>query len=241
MKIAREGYPFAAAGLLLAGLCWTGVWAGLAAPTGWGGRAVLAFAWLLSGLAVFVLWFFRDPDPTLPSDADMVVAPGQGRIIVVDDVDEPTVLEGAAKKISIFLSVFDVHVQRTPVPGEVIHREYRPGTYVAAWADKASEKNEQASLGIETAHGRVLVKQIAGLVARRIVTDPAVGERVERGERFGIIRFGSRVDLFLPAHWEILCRVGDRVRSGETGIARQRDRFRAGARSAARTREEPAS
>lgn len=238
MKIAREGYPFAATGLFLAGLCWAGVWAGMADPTGWGGRALLAGAWLLTVLAVFVLWFFRDPDPTLPADADVVVAPGQGRIIVVDDVDEPTVLEGMGKKISIFLSVFDVHVQRAPVPGEVIHRDYRPGTYVAAWADKASEDNEQASLGIETAHGRVLVKQIAGLVARRIVTDPAVGERVERGERVGLIRFGSRVDLFLPAHWEILCEVGDRVRSGETAVARQRDPIEAGARRSAAARRE---
>jgi phosphatidylserine decarboxylase len=222
VKIAREGYPFAATGLLLAGACWVGVWAGITDPADWNGRALLAGAGLLTVLAVFVLWFFRDPEPALPPDADAVVAPGQGRIIVVDDVDEPTVLGGAAKRISIFLSVFDVHVQRAPVAGEVIHKEHRPGAYVAAWADKASEDNEQASVGIEAAHGRVLVKQIAGLVARRIVTDPEVGEHLERGERFGLIRFGSRVDLFLPVHWEILCEVGDRVRSGETALARQR-------------------
>jgi len=222
VSFAREGYPFAAAGALLAGLSWAGVWAGVGDSAGWSGRALLAGAWLVSALALFVLWFFRDPEPALPADGDVVVAPGQGRIIRLDEVHEPTVIEGPATKISIFLSVFDVHVQRAPVSGEVIHREYRPGTYVAAWADKASEDNEQASLGISTEQGRVLVKQIAGLVARRIVTDPAVGDPVARGRRFGLIRFGSRVDLFLPGHWEVLCRVGDKVRVGSSPMARQR-------------------
>lgn len=222
MKLAREGYPFAAAGLLLAGVCWIAVWSGVGEPEEWTGRALQALAGLLSILAVFVLWFFRDPEPTIPSDEDLVVAPGQGRIIVVDEVEESTVIEGPARKISIFLSVFDVHVQRAPVTGRVTSKEYKAGTYVAAWADEASDENEQASLGIATKCGRVLVRQIAGLVARRIVTDPSEGDMMERGRRFGLIRFGSRVDLFMPLHWEVLCAVGDRVRSGSTPIARQR-------------------
>lgn len=223
MRFAREGYPFAAAGLLLAGLCWIVVWMDVADGAGWGGQALQGVAWILTALAVFVLWFFRDPEPTLPADEDVVVAPGQGRIIVVDEVQEETVVGGPARKVSIFLSVFDVHVQRAPVSGDVTWKEYKPGTYVAAWADKASDENEQASLGIAARHGPVLVRQIAGLVARRIVTDPSRGDRVERGGRFGLIRFGSRVDLFLPLHWEVLCRVGDKVKAGSTPVARQRE------------------
>ncbi|MBT8488280.1 MAG: phosphatidylserine decarboxylase [Gemmatimonadetes bacterium] len=221
MSFAREGYPFAVAGLLLAGLCWAGVWVRVADPASWPGRALLVSAWACSALAVFVLWFFRDPPPVLAADAAAVVAPGQGKIILVEDVDHVDVVDGPATKISIFLSVFDVHVQRAPVSGEVVHKEYRPGKYLAAWNDKASEDNEQGALGIRTEEGTVLVKQIAGLVARRIITDPDVGDDLERGERFGLIRFGSRVDLFLPAHWEVTGAVGDRVIVGSTAIARR--------------------
>lgn len=222
MKIAREGYPFAAAGLLLAGVFWTGVQLDLLAG-GMGRTALVTSAWLATGLAFFVLWFFRDPEPTLPDDGDLVVSPGQGKVIGIDEVEEETFLAGPARKISIFLNVFDVHVQRAPVTGSVDYKLYRPGTYAVAWADKASDDNEQASLGISTGRGRVLVRQIAGLVARRIITDPSEGQTVERGVRFGLIRFGSRVDLFLPLHWEVLCKVGDRVRVGSSIVARQTD------------------
>lgn len=246
MSFAREGYPFAAAGLLLAGVCWAAVWAGVAGSEGWAARGLYVLAGVASLLAIFVLWFFRDPTPVLPSDAAAVVAPGQGRIIVVEDVDHVEVVDGPATKISIFLSVFDVHVQRSPVSGEVVHKEYRPGTYVAAWADKASEDNEQASLGIRSDEGTVLVKQIAGLIARRIVTDPAVGDSLERGERFGLIRFGSRVDLFLPAHWEVTTKVGEKVRAGSTPIALKRaaaqdstSQASAGTTADASTQEDP--
>jgi phosphatidylserine decarboxylase len=216
LKLAREGYPFAAAGLFFAGVCWVLVRADI------GGVVLTGVAWLLTGLAVFVLWFFRNPEPTVPEDEALVVAPGQGKVILVDDVEEPSFLGGRAHKISIFLSVFDVHVQRAPVSGTVLLKAYKPGRYAVAWLDKASDDNEQASLGIETPHGRILVRQIAGLVARRIITDPSEGDAVRRGHRFGLIRFGSRVDLFLPAHWEVLCAVGDRVRVGASVMARQR-------------------
>ncbi|MGB1658068.1 MAG: phosphatidylserine decarboxylase [Longimicrobiales bacterium] len=228
MKIAREGIPFAAAGVFLAGACFAGSWL-VGVPDGTGelhaapGAAEIALAlagWAMAVLSVFVLWFFRNPEPHVPMDEALVVAPGQGKVILIEDVEEPDFIAGAAKKISIFLSVFDVHVQRSPVTGTVGLKVYRPGTYAVAWAEKASEDNEQSSLGIVTEHGKVLVKQIAGLVARRIITDPDEGDTVERGRRFGLIRFGSRVDLFLPPHWEILCSVGDRVTVGSSPMAR---------------------
>lgn len=215
MKLAREGYPFAAAGLLLAGACWTGVYSGV------GGLALEISAWLFAGLAIFVLWFFRDPEPNLPLDDTVVVSPGQGRIVGIEEVDEPSFIGGAATKISIFLSVFDVHVQRAPVSGTVEHKVYKPGKYAIAWLEKASHDNEQSSLGIATGSGKVLVRQIAGLIARRIITDPSEGDSVVRGRRFGLIRFGSRVDIFMPVHWEVQCAVGDKVRVGATALARQ--------------------
>jgi phosphatidylserine decarboxylase len=178
-------------------------------------------AGVLTLLAVFVMYFFRDPVHTAPEDPTLVLAPGQGRVLDVSEVDEPTFLGGACRKISIFLSIFDVHVQHAPVSGVVEHRSYRPGKYAVAWLDKASEGNEQASLGISTPTGRVLVRQVAGLVARRIVTDPSEGDHVQRGGRIGLIRFGSRVDLFLPLEWEVTCAAGDRAVAGLTVLARQ--------------------
>jgi phosphatidylserine decarboxylase len=215
MSFAREGIPFIGVGVILAAAGWLAVGAGA------GGAWMQTAAALLTVLALFTIWFFRDPRRPVPGAPGLVLAPGEGRVILVNEADEPTFLGGRARKISIFLSIFDVHVQRSPLAGTVAHRSYRPGTYAVAWADKASDDNEQASLGLETPHGKVLVRQIAGLVARRIVTDPVEGQRVERGERIGLIRFGSRVDLFLPLEWQVTCAVGDRARVGVTVLARQ--------------------
>ncbi len=215
MSFAREGVPFIGVGLVVAAAAWLAVIAGV------GGVWVQALAGLLTVLALFTVWFFRDPRRAVPTAPGLVLAPGEGRVILVDEADEPSFFGARARKISIFLSIFDVHVQRSPLSGTVTHRTYRPGAYAVAWLDKASEDNEQASLGLETPHGKVLVRQIAGLVARRIVTDPVEGQSVERGERIGLIRFGSRVDLFLPLHWEVTCAVGDRARVGVTVLARQ--------------------
>ena len=214
MSFAREGYPFIAIGVLLAGLGWVGVASGI------GGPWLRGLAGLLSVLSLFTIWFFRDPAPIVPADASAVVAPGQGKVISITEVDEPTFMGGTARRITIFLSVFDVHVQRAPVSGVVEHRVYKPGKYLAAWNEKASADNEQSSIGISTLHGKVLVRQIAGLIARRIVTDPSEGDEVVRGNRIGLIRFGSRVDLFIPLDWEIVSSVGDRVRVGSSVLAR---------------------
>jgi phosphatidylserine decarboxylase len=213
VRFAPEGYPFILVGLLAAAAAW-------AAVIGVGGAVLVAVAAIVSLLGLFTVWFFRDPVRSLPAGENIVVAPGEGRVVDIREVNEPSFLRSTARRISIFLSVFDVHVQRAPVTGTVEHREYKPGKYAVAWLEKASQDNEQASLGITTPQGRVLVRQIAGLVARRIVTDPSEGERVQRGERIGLIRFGSRVDLFLPLEWEVTCAVGDRARVGSTPLAR---------------------
>jgi phosphatidylserine decarboxylase len=213
LRLAREGFPFVSIALLLAAAAWL-----VASRTG--GPAFTGTAVLFTLLALFVVWFFRDPTPRIPVDVGLVVAPGEGRVIDIREIEEPSFLGSTARRITIFLSVFDVHVQRAPVSGRVEHRSYKPGKYAVAWLEKASVDNEQASLGITTPHGRVLVRQIAGLVARRIVTDPVEGDTVERGQRIGLIRFGSRVDLFLPLAWEVTCAVGDRVRVGATPLAR---------------------
>ncbi len=215
MRFAREGYPFIGAALALAAVGWVG-WA-----VGFAGVAGQVTASVLTVLALFVLWFFRDPERRIPTEEGAVVAPGEGRVIVVEEAQEPTYLRGACRKISIFLSVFDIHVQRAPVAGRVEHRAYKPGTYAVAWLEKASDDNEQASLGMVTPHGKVLVRQIAGLVARRIITYPVEGQDLGRGERIGIIRFGSRVDLYFPLDWEVTCAVGDRAVAGLTVLARQ--------------------
>ena len=214
MSFAREGYPFVAIGVLLAALGWVGVAAGI------GGPWLRGVAGLLSLIPLFTLWFFRDPAPVVPEDAGAVVAPGQGKVISISEVDEPTFMGGPARRITIFLSILDVHVQRAPVSGLVEHRAYSPGKYLAAWNEKASADNEQSSIGLSTAHGRVLVRQIAGLIARRIVSDPSEGDEVVRGSRIGLIRFGSRVDLFIPLDWEVVSSVGDRVRVGSSVLAR---------------------
>jgi phosphatidylserine decarboxylase len=222
MKLVPEGYPFVGVGLVAAAAAWV-------AFGQLGGALAMTAAILVTVLALFVLWFFRDPVRTAPSDAAAVVAPGEGRVVDIKEIHEPSFLRATARRISIFLSVFDVHVQRAPVSGTVEHRVHKPGKFAVAWLEKASEDNEQASLGITTPHGRVLVRQIAGLVARRIVTDPAVGDHVQRGERIGIIRFGSRVDLFVPLDWELTCTVGDRARVGATPLARVPVSVRTGA------------
>ncbi len=212
MRFAREGYPFMFGTMILAALTWIVV----AISGSWS----IVPASLLTLLTGFVFYFFRDPEREIPSGEGVVISPGDGKIIDIREVDEPSFVGGLCRRITIFLSIFNVHVQRAPVSGEVAHREYRPGEFAVAWHPKASEKNEQSSLGLNVWGDRVLVRQIAGLIARRIVTYPEQGQRVERGERIGLIRFGSRVDLFIPLDWNLDCAVGDKVAGGSTVLAR---------------------
>jgi phosphatidylserine decarboxylase len=179
--------------------------------------------WLLAlGLvliAVWVAYFFRDPERIGERGDRLVIAPADGKVVLISDVDEPTFMQGRTKRISIFMNVFNVHVNRYPVSGVVKHVDYTRGKFVNAVGEQASLENEQRSVGLETGQYRVLVRQIAGLIARRIVTYSKEGERVRQGERMGLIRFGSRVDVFVPASSAVRVRVGDLAVSGVTVLA----------------------
>jgi len=175
------------------------------------------------GLSVLV-WgfcvnFFRDPDRLTPPGDALVIAPADGKVIGVRTVKEGEYLRAEATLISIFMSPFNVHVNRSPVSGVVGHLRYVKGEYFAAFEDKASEKNEQMIIGIEHARGKLLFKQIAGFIARRIVCTLKPGDSIRAGERFGMIKFGSRVDVFVPASATVRVRVGDVSVAGETVLA----------------------
>ncbi|HUR93227.1 MAG TPA: phosphatidylserine decarboxylase family protein [Gemmatimonadales bacterium] len=180
------------------------------------GWTIIAALWF--ALAVWVVAFFRDPERAWASGERLIVAPADGKVVSVVEVDEPAFLGGRAQRVSIFMNVFDCHVNRYPTGGTVAYRHYNPGQFGHAAAEKSSLSNEQSSVGLTTGRGKVLIRQIAGLVARRIVTDHQVGTSVRQGERLGMIRFGSRVDLFLPLGTRVLVHVGDTTRVGVTVV-----------------------
>lgn len=213
MSIAREGLVFIyiAAGITVA------TYATAASRRSWP-LWVVAFVFTL--LTLWVVYFFRDPERTGPRGEDIVIAPADGRVIQVTEVDEPAFLHGRAIRVSIFMNVFNVHVNRYPVTGTVRYVHYNPGKFLNAAVDKASLENEQMSVGIEHARGRILVRQIAGLIARRIVTYSREGDVVQQAERMGLIRFGSRVDVFLPPGSEVTVRVGELTVAGQSSIAK---------------------
>jgi phosphatidylserine decarboxylase len=200
-----------------------GAWAvalgfmGMAAGTTSAGWVVAAAVWGV--LAVWVVAFFRDPERAWSRGERLIVAPADGKVVSVTEADEPAFFGGRAQRISIFMNVFDCHVNRYPTDGTVAYRHYTPGQFGHAGAEKASLSNEQSSIGLATARGKVLIRQIAGLVARRIVTDHQPGQAVHQAERLGMIRFGSRVDLFLPLGTRVLVHVGDTTRVGVTVVA----------------------
>ncbi|HBE72633.1 MAG TPA: phosphatidylserine decarboxylase family protein [candidate division Zixibacteria bacterium] len=169
-------------------------------------------------VALFLLYFFRDPERRVPEGAGLIISPADGRVVVVAEVDEPFFIKGRARQVSVFMSPLDVHVNRAPVAGRVAYKKYHPGKFLPAYKDKASLDNEQMHLGIETAGGRVLVKQIAGALARRVICHPNIGDEVAAGQRMGLIKLGSRLDVMVPTEARIEVRVGDRVRAGETAI-----------------------
>lgn len=172
-------------------------------------------------LLAIIFYFFRDPERESPSDTNLILAPADGKIVEVKDVKEHFYMKDEAKQISIFLSLFDVHVNRHPATGEVKYVKYHPGKYLMAWNPKASELNERADFGILHSTGiKIFFRQITGFVARRIVYDVDKGENVTQGERFGMMKFGSRMDVLLPAQVKITARKGDYTKGGETILGR---------------------
>ncbi len=211
MKIAPEGLPFVAIGIGMS-------LAFLAAAVRLEGWWWIPFALSLP-VAGWVPYFFRNPDRNGPRGQHVAISPADGRIVSVENIHEPDYIGGKCRRVAVFMNVFNVHVNRYPTSGTVGYRHYRPGRFFNATLDKASEHNEQTSVGLESPNGAILVRQIAGLIARRIVTDHQPGEVVKQGQRMGLIRFGSRVEIFLPLNAEVAVSVGDHVAAGETVIA----------------------
>jgi phosphatidylserine decarboxylase len=203
--IVREGAPFIIGlGTLAFALSWIG----------FTGLSILAFA-----ATLFVMFFFRNPERTVPGDENLLVAPADGRILKVEEVELDGILKGRFRKVSIFMNVFNVHVNRAPYSGRIEGIEYHSGKFLSADLDKASADNEKNTVLIRTKEGKqFLTIQIAGLIARRIVCWIGEGMEVARGERFGLICFGSRLEVVLPLESKILVQAGQKVRAGETPI-----------------------
>jgi len=212
VNFAREGWAFIVAATLIAAAAFGVALAKRSWPL-W----LVAFA--LTIIALWVASFFRDPQRPGERGDRIVIAPADGKVVMITDVDEPTFIRGRAKRVSIFMNVFNVHVNRYPVSGVIRYVERKSGRFMNAAAEESSLENEQTSVGIESGARRILVRQIAGLIARRIVTDGRDGEQVHQGERMGLIRFGSRVDVFVPAGSVLRVKVGDITFAGVTVIA----------------------
>jgi phosphatidylserine decarboxylase len=204
----------------------------------WEARWVLLFFALLAAAgAVFSAWlwwfffllffftvaFFRDPERTVPSDQNLVVAPADGTVMDIIQADESQVLKTRTRRVGIFLSIFDVHTNRAPIDGRVIYRQHREGLCLDARRADCSEKNESMTWAFENSRITIVVRQITGAIARRIVAWAEIGDELKKGERFGMIRFGSRTELYLPLNAEVLVKTGDHVLGGSTIIARLPD------------------
>jgi len=212
MKVAREGIPF----IVIAWVLTIGAYAlGVARHSiGWH----IAVVPLLL-IAMWVVYFFRDPERTGERGENLVVSPADGLVVLITDVQESSFIAGTTTRISIFMNVFDVHVNRYPVNGTVRYLHYNKGLFLHAAHEKASLDNEQMSVGIESGSRKILVRQIAGLVARRIVNYAKQGDAATQGTRMGIIRFGSRVDVFIPPGSAVRVKVGERTVAGTTVLA----------------------
>lgn len=201
--IAREGFPFILISFLftIISACFSIIWLTI----------------LLALITIFIVCFFRNPERTFRDEENLVICPADGKVIRIEDVNVQGVISGQFKKISIFMNVFNVHVNRTPYDGVVEKIAYHAGKFLSADLDKASAENERNQIMIRTHDGRCIwVVQIAGLIARRIVCWTNEGDRLQKGERFGLIRFGSRVEVFLPPDSRITVKLGDKVTAGQT-------------------------
>jgi phosphatidylserine decarboxylase len=212
LNFAREGYPFIGIATVLA----VSAFALALARRSW---TLWLLAIVITVLALWVAYFFRDPERSGERGSHIVVAPADGKLIMITEVDEPSFIGGRATRLSIFMNVFSVHVNRYPVDGVVKYVHYNKGKFLNAAAEKSSIENEQSSVGVESDSHRILVRQIAGLIARRIVTYSKLGQQVKQGERMGIIRFGSRVDVFIPTDSKLRVQLGALTTAGTTILA----------------------
>lgn len=212
MNFAREGFSFMAVAALLAAVAFAAALGRRSWPL-W----LLAFA--LTLVALWMAWFFRDPERAGERSQEVVISPADGKVMMITEVDEPEYLKERAMRVSIFLNIFNVHVNRYPIGGDVEYLKYTPGRFLNAAAARASLENEQMSVGINTGTHRVLVRQIAGLLARRLVTYTREKESVTQGDRMGLMKFSSRMDIFLPLGSTIRVREGQGVVAGVTPIA----------------------
>jgi phosphatidylserine decarboxylase len=212
LNFAREGYPFIGIATILA----VGTFALALARRSW---TLWLVALIITLLALWVAYFFRDPERIGDRGPKLVVAPADGKLIMMTEVDEPAFVGGRALRLSIFMNVFNVHVNRYPIDGTVRYVHYNPGKFLNAAAEKSSLENEQSSVGIQLGSYKVLVRQIAGLIARRIVTYGKLGEVVKQGDRMGMIRFGSRVDIFIPPSSKLRVQLGQLTTAGTTVLA----------------------
>ena len=203
IPIAKEGYMFILPLAVLTGIFWALSW--------------LWVTGLFAGLFLFVTWFFRDPERSIPEDPNSIVSPGDGKVVEIVPEKDP-LLDEVYTRVSIFLNVFNVHVNRVPISGKIQATRYNPGKFLNAASHKASLDNEQSAILLNNGHVTILVKQIAGLIARRIVCWAKEGDEYQRGQRFGLIRFGSRVDIFLPEGTDIKVAMGDIVSGGSSII-----------------------
>ncbi|PWJ82338.1 phosphatidylserine decarboxylase [Pseudaminobacter salicylatoxidans] len=207
VPIHKAGYPFIAIGIVaMAGFAFLSA----------------SLAWLSAIVTLWVCYFFRDPPRTTPVQDGLVVAPADGRVSMITEILPPPELDMPAERmlrISIFLSIFDCHVNRAPIAGRIARIAYTPGRFFNADLDKASEYNERNAIALDTIHGPVVVVQIAGFIARRIVHWVAEDHRLEMGHRFGLVRFGSRLDVYLPVGTPVLVAVGQIATAGETVLA----------------------
>ncbi|HET7258323.1 MAG TPA: phosphatidylserine decarboxylase family protein [Candidatus Acidoferrum sp.] len=201
--MVKEGYYFGLPLLVLGAIAYLAEWT--------------VAAIILACLALFVFSFFRDPERAIPTDTGAIVSPADGRVLVVTDEE----YDGRpGKRISIFLAIWNVHVNRAPADGVITSLEYKPGKFLAAMREQASSENEQNIFTLSTDAGEMVFKQIAGLIARRVVSWKKAGERVARGERIGLVRFGSRADIWMPRDAEITVKPGDHVKGGSSVLAR---------------------
>jgi phosphatidylserine decarboxylase len=205
MKIDRAGLPFvlppAILGLLLS-------------MFGFSGAAAAALC-----VAAFMVFFFRDPERTTPTDARAVIAPADGKVLIAGDADPAVAPPGAWTQISVFLSPLDVHINRVPFAGRITKVEYKPGRFLAAYKWEAASQNERNDIWIDHAGETLVCRQVVGVLARRLVCRATTGDEVQAGDRYGLMKFGSRIDLFLPRHVELRVQPGDRIRGGETVVA----------------------